>query len=189
MANMITGLFGTQAAAETAVQQLKQMGYGNNELTVIAKDRGTAADVAHEAGARTMEGVGEGAVIGGAIGAIVMGLLGVAGSVLLPGVGLIVAGSAAAAWAGAGMGAVAGGIIGWLVNIGVPKDIAPYYERGLNEGAIVVAVAAHPGDEARVAQALHGGALAYGGYNTPSYVAPAYQQRYTDITPPVASAR
>jgi hypothetical protein len=166
------------------VRQLKQMGYGQNEITIVMKDRNAAETVAHETGSRTMAGVGEGAVVGGAIGAIIFGLLGLAGSVIIPGIGLVAAGAAAAAWAGAGIGGVAGGIIGWLVNIGVPQDVAPYYERGLNEGGVVVTVAAHPGDEQRVAQILHGGALAYGGYNTPSYVSPEYSARYTDLTPP-----
>jgi hypothetical protein len=185
MANLITGLFQTEAVAETAVRQLKTMGYGSNEITIIMKNREGAEVLAHETGSRTMEGIGEGAVIGGAIGAILFGLLGAAGAVLIPGIGLVAAGAAAAAWAGAGIGGVAGGVIGWLVNIGVPNDVAAYYERGLNEGGVVVAVAAHPGDEQRVQQVLQGGAVAYGGYNTPSYVSPEYSARYNDLTPPV----
>ena len=46
MANLITGLFDNEAAAETAVSQLKQIGYQENELNIIMKDRNAAADVA-----------------------------------------------------------------------------------------------------------------------------------------------
>jgi len=183
MANLITGLFDTQAAAENAVAQLHQMGYGQNEISLVMKDRNAAQEMAHDTGTRTMEGVGQGAAIGGTIGAVLAGLLAV-GSVAIPGVGLLAAGPLAAALAGAGAGGLAGGLMGGLVNNGIPKDVAPYYERGLTEGGVVVAVAAHPGEEVRVQQVLQGGAVAYTGYNTPAYVSPEYRSRYADITPP-----
>src|SRR5579884_72701 len=183
MANLITGLFDTQEAAENAVNQLKQIGYTENEISIIMKDRGAAQEVAAETGTRTMADVGTGGIVGGIIGGV-LGLILAAGTVAIPGVGLIAAGPLAAMWAGAGMGGLAGTIIGWLTSLGVPEEVAPYYERGLAAGGIVVAVAAHPGDEARVQQILQGGAMVYSGYNTPSYVAPEYASRYSDLTPP-----
>lgn len=184
MANLITGLFDTEAAAENAVAQLKQLGYGQNEISIIMRDRNAARDLAVDTGATSMEGVGTGAVIGGALGAVLAGLLAV-GSIAIPGSGLLVAGPLAAALAGAGTGGILGGLLGWLVDLGVPSDVAPYYERGLNEGGVVVAVAAHPGDEARVQQILRGGSVAYAGYNTLSYVMPTYASRFADIKPPM----
>jgi len=183
MANLITGLFDTEQAAENAVSQLKQIGYGENEISIVMKDRNAAENLAVETGSRTMEGVGTGGVIGGAVGAVLAGLLAV-GTVAIPGVGLLAAGPLAAMLAGAGAGGIAGSLIGWLASAGIPEDVAPYYERGLAEGGIVVAVAAHSGDESRVQQILQGGAVAYAGYNTPSYVSPNYASRYSDITPP-----
>lgn len=188
MANLITGLFETEAAAETAINQLKQIGYTDNEISIIMKDREAAQELAHETGSRSMEGMGTGAAIGGTLGAVMAGVLAV-GSITIPGVGLLAAGSLAAMLAGAGAGGIAGGLIGWLAGLGVPHDVAPYYERGLQAGGIVVAVASRMGDEARVQQILHGGAVAYSGYNTPSYVAPQYQTRYSDLTPPVTVNR
>jgi len=178
MANLITGLFDSESAAESAVSQLKNMGYGQNEITIIMKDRAAASDFAHDTGSRTMEGVGTGAAIGGTIGAVLAGLLAV-GTVAIPGVGLIAAGSLAAMLAGAGAGGVTGGLIGWLASAGIPNDVAPYYEHGLQNGGVVVAVAAHPGQEARVQQVLQGSAVAYGGNNVPSYISPEYKARYS----------
>lgn len=180
MAALITGLFDSETAAESAVSQLKNMGYGQNEITIIMKDRGAADNLAHDTGSRSMQGVGTGAAIGGTVGAVLAALLAV-GSVAIPGVGLIAAGSLAAALAGAGAGGVAGGLIGWLAGAGIPEDVAPYYERGLQSGGVVVAVAAHPGQEARVQQVLQGGAVAYAGANVPSYISPEYRARYSDI--------
>lgn len=183
MANLITGLFDNQVAAENAVFQLKQIGYQQNEINIIMKDRVVAEEVAHETGSRTMSDVGTGGVIGGIIGGV-LGLIWAAGTVAIPGAGLLAAGPLAAMWAGAGVGGLAGSIIGWLASLGVPEDIAPYYERCLNEGGIVVVVAAHPGDEGRVQQILHNTAVAYGGHNVPGYVSPDYAARYRDLTPP-----
>lgn len=183
MANLITGLFDTENAAENAVSQLKSFGYGQNEISIIMKDRTAAREFAEETGSKTVNAAGSGALIGGTLGAILAGILGV-GSVVIPGVGLVAAGSVAALLAGAGAGGIAGGVIGWLVGLGIPEDVAPYYERGLAEGGVVVAVSAHPGDEARVRQLLQSGSVAYSGYNTPSYVSPSYASRYNDLTPP-----
>ena len=180
MANLITGLFDNEGAAEAAVSQLKQMGYGQNEITIVMKDRGAADNLAHDSGARTMEGVGAGAAIGGTIGAVLAGLLAV-GTVAIPGVGLLAAGPLAAMLAGAGAGGIAGSLVGWLTSAGIPDDVAPYYERGLKEGGVVVACAAHPGDEARVQQALQSGSVAYTGANATSYVSPDYRSRYSDL--------
>jgi hypothetical protein len=180
MANLITGLFDTEAAAETAVSQLKQIGYSQNEITIVMKDRAAADTLAHDSGARTMEGVGTGATIGGAIGAVLAGLLAV-GSVTIPGVGLLAAGPLAAMLAGAGAGGIAGGLLGWLTSLGVPADVAPYYERGLSEGGVVVACAARPGDESRVQQIVQNGSVAYTGGATGAYVSPEYRARYSDI--------
>jgi len=180
MANLITGLFDTENAAENAVAQLKQLGYGQNEITIVMKDRAAAENFAHDSGSRAMEGVGAGAAIGGTIGAVLAGLLAV-GSVTIPGVGLLAAGPLAAMLAGAGAGGIAGGLIGWLTSLGIPEDVAPYYERALNEGGVVVAVSAHPGDESRVQQILQNGSVAYTGGSTPAYVSPEYRSRYSDI--------
>lgn len=183
MANLITGLFDSESAAENAVALLKQIGYGQNEITIIMKDRARAEEIATDSGAKTMAGVGAGAAIGGTLGAVLMGLLAV-GSVTIPGVGLIAAGPLAAMLAGAGAGGLAGSLVGWLVGAGVPEDVAPYYERGLKAGGVVVAVATHPGDESRVQQILRGGAVAYAGSTVPSYVEPTYATRFSDLTPP-----
>lgn len=180
MANLITGLFDTESAAENAVSQLHMVGYDQNEVSIIMKDRAAASDFAEVTGSRSMEGVGTGAAIGGTIGAVLAGLLAI-GSIAIPPVGLVASGSLAAMLAGAGAGGLAGSLIGWLVGAGIPEDVAPYYEHGLNEGGIVVVVAAHSGDETRVQQILHGGAVAYAGASAPSYVSPTYASRYNDL--------
>jgi hypothetical protein len=180
MANLMTGLFETEAAAEEAVARLKEIGYTPNELSVIMKDRRAAEDFAIGVGASTMEGVGSGAVLGGAIGAV-FGLLAI-GTIAVPVLGILVAGPIAGMLAGVGAGSLAGGLLGWLVGLGIPEDVAPYYERGLTTGGVVVAVAAHPNDDDRVRDILNFRAAAYSGPNVPSYIAPTYAAQHADLS-------
>lgn len=173
-----------ESAAEEAVAHLKEIGYTQNEISVIMKDRHAAEDFAVETGSHAMEGVGTGAAIGGTIGAVLAGLLAV-GSIAIPGVGLLAAGPLAAMLAGAGAGGLAGSLLGWLVGAGIPEDMAPFYERGLSTGGVVVVVATHTGDEDRVRNILNSQAAAYSGPNIPSYIEPNYAARHTDLSPPV----
>ena len=57
MSDLVTGLFDTESAAESAVSRLKSNGYTQNEITIIMKDRDAAREVAHDSGARSLAGV------------------------------------------------------------------------------------------------------------------------------------
>ena len=75
---------GQQSTADIAVSQLRQIGYNDNEITVILKDGKWTDDQVHESGSRSMEGLGTGAAIGGTIGAVLAALLAV-GTIAIPG--------------------------------------------------------------------------------------------------------
>src|SRR5262249_50250974 len=51
--------------------------------------------------------------------------------------------------AGAGIGAATAGIVGALVGLGIPDEEAHYFERGFNEGGVIVTVKS----ETRLAEA------------------------------------
>ncbi len=187
MANLITGLFDTVSSAENAVDLLKQRGYTENEISIIMRNRDDAQEFAEHTGSSTMSGIGAGAAIGGTLGAVLGGLLAV-GTIALPGIGLLVGGTAAAMLAGAGAGGLAGSLVGWLVNLGIDDEVAPYYERTLNEGGIVVAVASHDGDESPVRQILEGDSVAVAGRGIPTYIEPAYAARFGNAATPAAAS-
>ena len=69
---------------------------------------------------------------------VVAALFAVGTSLVIPGLGLVVAGPIAAALAGAGAGGATGGIIGALIGAGIPEDRARDYERGINDGGILI---------------------------------------------------
>lgn len=154
-----TGLFYDRAEAEDAVEELHQLGYRSDEISVMMSDATHTRDFAEKTGSKAAEGATTGGVIGGALGAILAGVTATGAVLAVAGTGglavPIVVGPLAAALAGLGAGGLAGGIIGALVGAGIPEHRARDIEKGLNEGGIMVAVAPHVGDESRVAEVLN----------------------------------
>ncbi|MEJ7862081.1 MAG: YsnF/AvaK domain-containing protein [Pyrinomonadaceae bacterium] len=141
---IVTGLFKDNRSAECAYDALSERGYGKDDADVMMSDQtrdkyysGAAADDT-ELGSKAMEGTGTGAAIGGTLGAIIAGIAAIGTSVLLPGIGLVVAGPLAAALVGAGAGGLAGGLLGALVGSGIPEEHAAAYETGIKSGGIVL---------------------------------------------------
>jgi hypothetical protein len=69
-------------------------------------------------------------------------------SLVLPGLGLVIAGPIAAALAGAGAGGAAGGLVGALIGWGIPEERIAEYESGIREGAILMGVRPRNADDA-----------------------------------------
>jgi hypothetical protein len=93
-----------------------------------------------EIGTKAAEHAGKGSAIGGTIGAIFGIIAAIGTSVLIPGLGILIAGPLAAGLAGAGAGGLAGGLIGALVGSGIPEARAKLYETGIKEGNVVLSV-------------------------------------------------
>jgi hypothetical protein len=139
---MLTGSFSDRDTAERAWNSLTSRGYTDKEINVMMSDdvrKKYFADDNSELGNKAAEGGTAGAVIGGSAGAI-LGALTAAGTLALPGLGLIIAGPIAAALAGLGVGGAAGGLVGALIGAGIPEDRAKEYEKDIKEGRIVMGV-------------------------------------------------
>jgi len=153
----VTGLYPTPEAADRAVTGLRTThGYSQDDIDVVMSDatRDRYLEVAGstlkvEEGNKSAQGLATGGAIGGGVGAALAAIFAVGASIVVPGVGLVIAGPIAAALAGAGAGAATGGIIGALVGAGIPEDRAMVYERGLQDGGIVVGARAR--DDAHAA--------------------------------------
>jgi hypothetical protein len=149
----VVGLFADQPAAERGIEGLKVAGFSEQQIGVAVRDQQQQKDLTEGTGAQTAEGAATGAVSGGVLGGVV-GLLAGVGALVIPGIGPIIAGGAlASTLAGAGIGAAAGGIIGALAGMGVPEEDARHFERGFQQGAVLVTVQAG-GDAVRARQAL-----------------------------------
>ncbi len=141
---VLTGMFRDRDSAEKAYNSAISRGYSKDDVNLLMSDqtRDTYfADGDDSAmGSKALEGAGTGSAIGGTLGAIIAGIAAIGTSVLLPGIGLVVAGPIAAALAGAGAGGLTGGLIGALVGSGIPEENAAQYEEGIKNGGIVMGV-------------------------------------------------
>ena len=122
---ILTGMFRDRESTESAYRSLRDRGYSDDDTNL---------------GDKALEGTGIGSAIGGTLGAIIGGVAAIGTNLVLPGVGLVVAGPLAAALAGAGAGGLTGGLAGALIGWGIPEERANLYESGIKEGGTVLGV-------------------------------------------------
>lgn len=108
------------------------------EFDDIESDEVVVEEVGVEKGDRTLEGAGAGGAIGGSLGAIGAAILAVGTTVVVPPLGIVVAGPVAAALAGAGAGGAAGGLVGALAGAGMSEYRARRFKKLVEEGHLIV---------------------------------------------------
>ncbi len=154
---VVSALFKDRFAVEHAVRLLQELGFEQDDVSVLMSDAtmgrefGEFAVVKHS---KVGEGAAAGAATGGVLGAIVAALAAVA-SIAIPGIGLLATGPLVAALAGAGAGGAAGTFVGALVGAGIPEHEAKLLGPGVERGGILVGVhVSERPDVARVKAAL-----------------------------------
>lgn len=150
---IVSGIFRDSDDAETAYRETRDHGYSQDDITVLMSEQARdeffpSEDVVVERERKTLEGTGAGGAIGAAIGALAGAIAAIGSTILVPGLGLVVAGPLAAAIAGAGAGGVAGGLIGALVGTGMSEEKATVYRTAIEEGGIVMTVTPHSPEDA-----------------------------------------
>src|ERR1041385_6294467 len=142
----VAGIFPSRSDAEEAVRQLHSLGISNDRLALLTPGM-TDEKVEHRVPTADSEQPGMGQALGGTVG----GAIGVAGgatlgaaaaSLLVPGVGPVIAGGLiGAAVLGAGgtvTGVAAGGALEKGLEEGLPHDELYVYEDALRRGKSVV---------------------------------------------------
>lgn len=138
-----SAMFDSREEAERALTELRSAGIDDDNISIIGRSDDGSGEIREEGDDDEATGdVAKGAAIGAGTGA----LLGVA-ALAIPGVGPLAAAGAIASGAiptaaaiGGGAGLAAGGVSGLLSDHGVSDEDARYYENGLNEGGIFLAV-------------------------------------------------
>lgn len=154
--SMVTGMFRDRESAERAYSSITARGYKDDDVNLVMSDDtrkrhfGDDNVAETELGNKAAEGAGTGSAIGGTIGAIAAAIAAIGTSLVIPGLGLIVAGPVAAALAGAGAGGATGALIGALVGSGIPEERAKVYEDGVKDGGIVMGVTPRNAEDAEL---------------------------------------
>ena len=141
--SLLTGVFYDRETTERAYRDLIDRGYTEQDINVLMSEETRDKHYKNadsEVGTKALEGTGVGAMVGGTLGAIIGGVAAVGSNLVLPGLGIVVAGPIVAALAGAGAGSLAGGLTGALIGWGIPEDRVAHYEKGIREGGTVLGV-------------------------------------------------
>ena len=148
----VLGAFGSTDQAARAVEDLTAAGFDRQQISIAVSDRAHARHFSAKRD-KTVEGIAVGSIAGGVLGGILVGLTTVA-TVVVPGVGLLVAGPLLGAFVGMDAGAVVGTFFGALVGHGIPEREAKMYEQAVKEGNLLIAVAAIDADNAGAARRI-----------------------------------
>jgi hypothetical protein len=137
----LIAVFDDRDEAELAVDDLREAGFRDDQIGIVIRGRDAVAGgmITDAEGTKDAIGAVEGAAAGAAIGAGFGALV----TLLIPGVGpVLAAGVLATALGYAGAGAAIGGIYGAMKGLGVSEDEAQRYEEQFNAGKAIVAVKA-----------------------------------------------
>lgn len=137
MSKTIVGLFDSRDHAETAAHQVRDQGLRTDDISIVARqgDDSPTGEGGSEMQDRTAvnDNISDGVVSGGVLGGLA-GLLIGAGSMVIPGLGII---AAAGPITGLLAGGVTGGIVGGLVDLGIPESRSRQYESDIKHGKIL----------------------------------------------------
>lgn len=126
--NTVTGLFNDRDSAERAYQSASERGYDKSDVNLVMSDETRKKHFTSvggretELGNKAAEGAGIGGAVGGTLGAIAAAVAAASTSLVIPGLGLVIAGPIAGALAGASAGGVTGGLVGALIGWGIPEE-------------------------------------------------------------------
>ncbi len=144
----VVGTFSSRDSAQACIDELRSEGFSSSKVSVVARDDSGRGGGGGGEGSRDtgMGGAATGGLIGGAAG-----LLAGIGALAIPGLGPIVAAGPIAATL---TGAVGGGLIGGLVDMGIPADRSQFYEGQVRSGKVLAVVDAPSDKVDRAAQIM-----------------------------------
>lgn len=157
MSKLVTAVFLQQSHAENAARQIKEEGLKTDDISIVARDnsqdKNSGPLMKENKGVK--DNISDGVVAGGIIGGLA-GLLIGAGTLAVPGFGIV---AAAGPVAGLISGTAAGGIAGGLIDLGIPEDMGRHYENEIKKGKILFSMKTENQNVDRVSNILrHNGA-------------------------------
>ena len=134
MARTIAAIFDRYDYAENAAKQIKEQGLRTEDISIVARQGEEGRGAEMRTGDKPVtDNISDGVMTGGILGGLA-GLVIGAGSMAVPGLGIV---AAAGPITGLLSGAVTGGIVGGLVDLGIPEDRSRQYETDIKAGKIL----------------------------------------------------
>jgi uncharacterized membrane protein len=165
MSKTVVGVFDNHDYAEKAAREVKSQGLRTEDISIIARQRdddaGRSGTATNTGGHGVNDNISDGVVTGGVLGGLA-GLLIGAGSMIIPGLGII---AAAGPITGLLSGAVTGGVVGGLVDLGIPENRSRQYESEVKAGKVLFSMRTDEDKIDRIATILkHNGAMSVDTY-------------------------
>jgi hypothetical protein len=151
--DQVSGIFSSYADFANLIEALNTRGYREDDLSVLMSENTHHQYFAPQENTKAPEGATVGSLSGGILGAIIGGLT-IAGSVVIPGMGILVAGPLVGALTAGAVGAMTGGLIGSLIGAGIPEHEAKFFEYALKEQGRILVVAHIPKAESDEVKAI-----------------------------------
>src|SRR5262245_31839357 len=151
---VLTALFKNREDADSAYEWLLKNGYNSSDIHLLMSEE--TRQKYHYAEAVELEtteensivGLEAGVAVGGGLGAALGIVAAVGAAVIIPGMGLAVAGPLAASLAGAG--GLVGGALGALYGSSVPEEEAHKPEHKVREGSVLISARPHSDEDAEL---------------------------------------
>jgi hypothetical protein len=134
MTTIVTGIYRSSAAADSALKRLTAEGFSRDAISLVLASTPHHEQLVQRETHDIQRGVIAGVVAGGLFASLLVGALS------LPGIGFLAVGPLAAALAAGGAGAAAGGALGALVGHDLSVQTAQEYETALQNGGILLVV-------------------------------------------------
>lgn len=135
----VIGVFQDISTAERAVKALRDKGFTDNEISILARNEESTGPESQDMEMGDdfgTDSIADGTAWGGALGGAA-GLLAGVGALAIPGIGPIIA---AGPLAGILSGAVTGGVAGGLIDLGIPEERGREYEENLKQGGVLAVI-------------------------------------------------
>ncbi len=148
----VIGIF-KEADLNSVVLELERRNIDPSQISIVMSQTTGEQLMKINPSTKAPEGATVGGLTGGLLGALIGGLT-LAGSVLLPGVGILAAGPLVGALAGTSIGVASGGIIGGLIGMGMPEHEAREIEDTLKDPGTVLVMTEVPKEQIPEIKAL-----------------------------------
>jgi hypothetical protein len=143
----LTALFKNKDDADSAYEWLLKNGHNSSDIHLLmSKETRQKCHYAEAVELETTDketilGLEAGVAVGGGLGAALGITAAIGAAVIIPGMGLVVAGPLAALLAGAG--GLVGGALGALYGSSIPEEEAQKLEQKIREGSILISARPH----------------------------------------------
>lgn len=134
---LITAIFRDRTQAEQAYQCISERGYDERDIDLIMSDETHKRFFSKENAGRFEPNKDASVDLNESAGVISAAVKAIGTSLVIPGVGLILAGPAANALSGPTR---SGGLMGALIERGVPQERVEHYEQEIKDGGILIGV-------------------------------------------------